>query len=191
MKFQDKSKIFSIFEKQRSSLWFYLAILSITITFTTWLIIGNKTKTCACASGLAAAKSYIGSMNRAQQVLYLEKKLFASSLDELNQLQGLSIPVETKSYQYAVKATDSAAFHYAIARKESDNKKIPRYKSLVGATFISGDNSKILGILCQSDNSGSLLLPEPTIKNNVPICATGTSALGYSNYELKKEDNYQ
>ncbi|MGB3758061.1 MAG: hypothetical protein WBA07_17050 [Rivularia sp. (in: cyanobacteria)] len=44
-------------------------------------------------------------------------------------------------------------------------------------TFISADNSKTLGIICKSDNLGSIVLPEPTFKNNVLTCAAGTSSL--------------
>ena len=48
------------------------------------------------------AKTYVGSVNRAQQAFYLEERDFAETLEELQ----IGIPEVTDNYEYAIGATD-------------------------------------------------------------------------------------
>lgn len=129
-------------------------------------------------------------MNRAQHAIYLEKKSFTSSLNEL----GLGISSEIPYHRYFVRATNTAAFNYAIPKKESSNQKSSEYKSFVGATFVLSDaknKSKTVTIICKSNVPGSIKLPEPTLQNNLPTCPVDSSSLGTYTRKVKREDNYQ
>ena len=71
---------------------------------------------------ISEAKQYVGSMNRAQQALFIEKSAFATSVNAL----GIGIKTETTNYKYSVRATKKAAFNYAVA-KEKKLKKLCRW----------------------------------------------------------------
>ncbi len=58
-------------------------------------------------------KTYVGSMNRAQQAYYLTEQSFSSNIDDL----GLGIKTETESYAYSTQITDNAAFNYGYFGK--------------------------------------------------------------------------
>ncbi|BAY82708.1 general secretion pathway protein H [Calothrix parasitica NIES-267] len=189
MESQNKLLSFSIFKKQIRSYLFY----SISALITGGLIIVGKLSepSCACVdSGDGIAKTYAGIMNRAQHARYIEKKSFANSFDKLE----TGISSETPHHRYSVRATPKAAFSYAVAKKESNNQKSSKYKSFVGATFVYNNaegESITVTIICKSDTSGSIQLPEPILQNNLPTCPVGTSSLGHYTFEVKREDNYQ
>jgi hypothetical protein len=61
------------------------------------------------------ARQYVGSMNRAQEALFIEKSAFATSVDAL----GLGIKTETTNFKYSIRATKKAAFNYAVAKEKT------------------------------------------------------------------------
>ena len=119
------------------------------------------------------AKQYMGSMNRAQQAYFWENKereekgKFANEIGKLE----LDIPTETENYKYLLRATDSASFHYAIAKERE-------LKGYVGAVFmVETASSGTLAILCQAIDPGIALPAEPQMENGVPTCGAGTEEL--------------
>jgi len=120
------------------------------------------------------ARQYVGSMNRAQEALFIEKSAFSSSVDAL----GLGIKTETTTFKYSIRATKKAAFNYAVA-KEND------LKSYVGGVFLlpaknfepNAAKEKITttSILCEADSPGTIKPAEPTYENGKIACAKGTT----------------
>ena len=117
------------------------------------------------------AKTYTGSMNRAQQAFYLEKSKFATNVDEL----GIGIKTETENYSYRTVASNRATIQIG-GSKRSD------LKSYVGAVYlakISGSNDiTSLAILCESDRPGTSGISIPVWVNEEKMeCASGTVAI--------------
>jgi type II secretory pathway pseudopilin PulG len=130
---------------------------------------------CAKSGKQAEAKQNVGAMNRAQQAYYLENKAFSNSLKSL----GIGIRTQTINYEYSTRATQTAAFTYAIARKETKN-----IKSYVGGVFVvaatnvdpKADKKEMttVGILCEALRRGSTKPSAPTLQNGVPTCGSDT-----------------
>ncbi|MBE9029795.1 type IV pilin-like G/H family protein [filamentous cyanobacterium LEGE 11480] len=79
------------------------------------------------------AKTYIGSLNRAQQVAYLENQVFAPSLQALK----MAVPPETTTYRYQVVAQADAVpgvINLATAKR-------PELPSFVGLVYVTDDQS--------------------------------------------------
>lgn len=122
------------------------------------------------------AKQYVGSMNRAQQAIFIEKSAFATSVNAL----GLGIKTETTNYKYSVRATKQTAFNYGVSKQKD-------LKSYVGGVFVIPANNfdsnpsknKITttSILCKADSAGTIKPPEPTNQDGKIACATGTIEL--------------
>jgi type IV pilus assembly protein PilA len=119
------------------------------------------------------AKLYVGSMNRAQQALFIEKSAVGTSVDAL----GIGIKTETTNYKYSVRATKKAAFNYAVAKEKS-------LKSYVGGVFMvpaknfepnaAKEEITTTSILCIADFPGTIKPAEPTYKNGKIACSQGT-----------------
>lgn len=134
---------------------------------------------CAKSGKQAEAKQNVGALNRAQQAYYLEEKAFSNSFESL----GIGIPPQTINYEYSIRATKTAAFNYAIARKETKN-----IKSYVGSVFVVPDTNvdpkadkkemTTVGILCEALRPGSTKPSDPTLQNGVPTCGSDTKELG-------------
>ena len=133
----------------------------------------------ACASGTiefeiqtpsnnSEAKTYVGSMNRAQQAFYLENSRFATRFRDL----GLGPRDTTTGFQYSIESSTEHSFQYAIARDNS-------LTSYVGAVIIgtaSNGEMTTLAILCENDRPGILRPPAPIITPRVGMtCAPGTT----------------
>ncbi len=117
------------------------------------------------------AKQYVGSMNRAQQAIFIEKSAFATSVNAL----GLGIKTETKNYKYSVRATKQIAFIYGFSKK-------PQLKSYVGGAFVIGaksnngeDEMNTESILCSTDTPGTIPPLPPRLQNGKLVCGTGTT----------------
>ena len=129
-----------------------------------------------CIPKTGEATQYVGSMNRAQEALFIEKSAFATSFDAL----GLGIKTETTNFKYSIRATKKAAFNYAVA-KEND------LKSYVGGVFLvpaknfepNAAKEKITttSILCEADFPGTIKPGEPTYENGKIACGKGTTQL--------------
>ena len=117
------------------------------------------------------AKYYVGSMNRAQQSIFIEKSAFATSVNAL----GIGIKTETKNYKYSVRATKQTAFNYGVSKK-------PELKSYVGGVFViraksnkGEDEMRTESILCSTDTPGTIPHLPPRLQNNKLVCPTGTT----------------
>jgi len=103
-------------------------------------------------------RTYIGSLNRAQQAYYLENKAFSTSLEPL----GLGISAETESYTYQVgvqQAQPPVAVNLATPAQEG-------LKGFIGLVFLTPDgNSDDLttsAILCETEAPVSVESPMPS-----------------------------
>lgn len=120
---------------------------------------------------ISEAKQYVGSMNRAQQAIVIEKSAFATSVNAL----GIGIKTETKNYKYSVRATKQTAFNYGISKK-------PQLKSYVGGVFViraksnnGEDEMRTESILCSTDTPGTIPDLPPKLQNSKLVCPTGTT----------------
>ena len=95
------------------------------------------------------AKLFVGSMNRAQQVYYLQNTTFTNAVDNL----GIGIKSQTDNYEYNISMSSSTiATNNGISKKGS-------LKSYVGVTFlktlISDTTDHVaISILCESPAIG-------------------------------------
>jgi len=112
------------------------------------------------------AKMYVGSMNRAQQALFIEKSAFATSVNAL----GIGIKTETTNYKYSVRATKQTAFNYGVSKK-------PELKSYVGGAFVirvksnnGEDEMRTESILCSTDTPGTIPHLPPKLQNGKLVC---------------------
>jgi type IV pilus assembly protein PilA len=126
------------------------------------------------------AKQYVSSMNRGHQAYYAENSKFSTSIPAL----GLGIKTETNNYQYSTRATQTAAFSYAVAKK-------PELKNYIGGVFLvpaypnaAKDEMMTTAILCQTNEKRPLFRfkpadepAEPIYQNGKVICGKGTTAL--------------
>lgn len=119
------------------------------------------------------AKTYVGSINRAQQANFEEKKAFANSFKALE----IGIASQTVNYNYSIQATKTASFQYGIPRQKS-------LKSYVGGVFVIPANttkkseSTTVSILCEVIKSGSTTPIAPKLVKDVPTCGAGTKEVG-------------
>jgi hypothetical protein len=117
------------------------------------------------------AKYYVGSMNRAQQSIFIDKSAFATSINAL----GIGIKTETKNYKYSVRTTKQTAFNYGVSKK-------PELKSYVGGVFViraksnnGEDEMRTESILCSTDTPGTIPHLPPRLQNSKLVCPTGTA----------------
>ncbi|MEG4394395.1 type IV pilin-like G/H family protein [Microcoleus sp. BROC3] len=122
------------------------------------------------------AVPYVGSMNRAQEVLFIEKSAFATSVDAL----GLGMKTETRNFKYSIRATKKAAFNYAVTKGNN-------FQSYVGGVFVvpaknfqpnaAKEERTTTSILCEADFPGTSKPAEPTYENGKIACGKGTTQL--------------
>ncbi len=123
---------------------------------------------------ISEAKQYVGSMNRAQQALFIEKSAFATSVNAL----GIGIKTETTNFKYSIRATKKAAFNYGLSKKKD-------LKSYVGGVFLvpaknfepnaAKEQRTTTSIFCQADSPGTIKPAEPTYENGKIACGKGTT----------------
>jgi prepilin-type N-terminal cleavage/methylation domain-containing protein len=99
------------------------------------------------------AKTYVGSMNRAQQAFYLERNGFTSTIGSL----GLGIPTQTENYLYGISASAAAITETTGVTNFAE----PQSAALlpyVGAVNLGEDaqtsEATTLAILCESTTAG-------------------------------------
>ena len=113
---------------------------------------------------------FIGAMNRAQQVYYMENGVFTNELPKL----GLGIRSETENYSYAIEVTEEIVFNYAIPKKVA-------LRAYVGGVFLEVDpeteEKTTFSILFKATTPGKTALVEPKLENGVPICLTGSEQI--------------
>jgi type IV pilus assembly protein PilA len=119
------------------------------------------------------ARTYIGSMTRAQQAFYLEKQQFAPDILTL----AVGIPSETENYIYSVNPID---------RIRTQNTAIPTredyLRTYIGGVFVTKPQGSIeattLAVLCGSNKPTRNLPPQiVTIDGQAPQCPSGYTAI--------------
>ncbi|MEQ9550101.1 MAG: type IV pilin-like G/H family protein [Coleofasciculus sp. G3-WIS-01] len=114
-------------------------------------------------AGELEAKSFINSVNKSQQIFYLQHEQFASSLEEL------AIPLQSQpeSYEYQiVSANQQQALVTAQAKK-------PDLKSYTGAVFVIGESA--IDQICQTNQPSQTPPPQPEVVENTIQCPAGSS----------------
>ncbi len=123
-------------------------------------------------------KTYVGSMNRAQQAFWLEKSAFAKSIPALD----IGISEETSNFKYEIQRLPLVSYQYAIPKND-------KVKSFVGAVFVvvpentpetNPEKKEIttVTILCESQGTGlQEKLSKPSFQNGKPTCPEGTLSL--------------
>jgi type IV pilus assembly protein PilA len=163
-------------------LWRIIIILGVLGTILSSLYLSQKSG-CANQVRTAEARSSIGAINRAQQAHFLDNNNFSNSIEKLD----LGIKNQTQNYTYSTKATPKAVFNYAVPRRKDVSQgwfglgKRPFY-GFVGGVFVQpkkvGDKEiTTVAILCQATNSSTLPPAEPTYKNGVLNCGSGTKSI--------------
>jgi serine/threonine protein kinase len=161
-----------------------IAFLQYVVLFLAAIAIAGDSLSAMVRKGKQAeGKQTVGAMNRAQEAYFLDNNQFADSIQEL----GIGIRTQTQNYQYSIRATPLAVFHYATPRE----KKIKGY---VWAVFLtSADKSKgeilTVQLVCET-NSPSLLQnwfniqrpAEPIVRGNVVECPPNTKSLSGTPY---------
>jgi hypothetical protein len=71
------------------------------------------------------AKGYLSSLNKGQQAYFAETSAFSNSIPAL----GLGYKTETNHYKYSTRATQTAAFNYAVSKNKTS-------KNYVGGVFL-------------------------------------------------------
>ena len=130
------------------------------------------------------AKQYLSSMNKRQQAYFAATSAFSNYIPAL----GLGI-TETNNYKYSTRATQTAAFNYAVAKKKT-------LKNYVGGVFLvpakkldpnaRRDEMTTLTILCETEKRPFFRVKrtdepdepaEPIYQNGEIICGKGTTEL--------------
>lgn len=136
-------------------------------------------------------RTYVGSMNKMQQMLWLEKQAFGRSIPALE----IGIKEETDNFKFQVQSFDLVSYQYGVPKNDN-------VKSFVGAVFVVPEKFQIdqglnqkekstsdikpsakkelttVSILCESPKTGvKQKLPNPFLQNGTPTCAEGTVAL--------------
>lgn len=149
-----------------------IGILS-AIALPSFLNQGNKARQ-------SEAQTYVGSMNRAQQVNFLEEGNFAADLAGLN----LGIPAETESYDYDVQngvTMTGATGDGVINRAISDQAALRDYAGPVALSG-GGNGQEVTStaVLCEADTIDlDLAAAEvPTVANGSVGCPGGMIPLG-------------
>jgi type IV pilus assembly protein PilA len=121
------------------------------------------------------AKTYLGSVNRAQQAYYLENGDFAT-FSNFTQL-GLGIDTATTNYKYSV-ATDAAELSYGVGIAEPLSSSLKSYLGVYKIGTVAGTGeATTLAALCEAlkapVESGSKVKAQDTLDTT----ATGGAAL--------------
>lgn len=150
---------------------FALIFLALILGLTSAIALPSLTNQASKAKQ-SEARTYVGSMNRAQQAYILEYGNFTDSLDKL----GVGIKSETDNYNYSIRLGTKAVFNYGTSKTEN-------LKSYVGGVFVvpdpssSGSNSTTQTIICGTDISTSTQPSPPTNENGVLTCGVGTKQI--------------
>lgn len=128
----------------------------------------------------AEARNNLSAINRSQQSYYSEFKTFTNSLTDL----GVGIKPESTNYNYSIRTTKTAAFHYAIARQGQSERPL---KSYVGGVFwvpatnlnpkAEKDELLTVAIACETMHPDNTTPNAPTLVKGIPTCSAGTQNL--------------
>ena len=121
------------------------------------------------------AKTYVGSMNRAQQAFYLEKGRFTDSTSDL----GLGITTETANYSYSIDLsanTVSSNGSVATNKAQAKGEALKGYAGGVALADVSGTTDKTtIGVLCEADAAGTGAPADASGTASAVTCGSGYS----------------
>ncbi|MGH8001410.1 MAG: type IV pilin-like G/H family protein [Brasilonema sp.] len=170
MKHEIKTKLLQyLFKKQKDNAGFTLIELLVVIiiigilsaiALPSFLSQANKAKQ-------SEAKTYVASMNRAQQVYYLENGEFTDEIDKL----GIGIKTNTENYEYKIEKKSDINF-VNHARPQTATGTLKSYAGVVMILKQEGSEATTQAILCESQNSDT--------KDMQSECPNGFSKLNQS-----------
>lgn len=118
-------------------------------------------------AGQSEGRTYVGSMNRAQQAFYLENNKFATSIDQL----GLGIKPESDSYSLKI---ENSAADQVVMTATAKKPELKSYTGVVAVDTVNGQATTI-SYLCESEQGSA---PPPSISGKVKStgfqCPTGS-----------------
>lgn len=129
------------------------------------------------------AKTYIGSMNRAQQAYYLESGVFAGSTN-FGQL-GLGISPGTTNYDYVI-TTPTTTGTIGVtnqARTKNTSSSVKAYVGGVEVGTVNGSEATTLAVLCEAKAS------QATAPNVTPTALTAANVNGQQTVAYGTADN--
>jgi type IV pilus assembly protein PilA len=103
------------------------------------------------------AKTYVGSMNRAQQAYYLEQNKFATDASDFGKL-GLGVATQTGNYKYSVaeKSKEKPTAVVNLANSVVATAPLKAYAGAVSVgTLTTTSEATTLASLCESDKAMS------------------------------------
>ena len=124
------------------------------------------------------AKTYVGSMNRAQQAYYMENGAFTATISEL----GLGIQPKTENYSYTITlgtasapGTGSVATNKGAALQDA----LKGYAGGVALASVGGNANDVTtsALLCEANNIGKAVPNEAAANGTVIFCPSGTEAI--------------
>ncbi|NJL00936.1 MAG: hypothetical protein HC838_11735 [Spirulinaceae cyanobacterium RM2_2_10] len=129
------------------------------------------TFTCGKLPRLLEGKTYLDSLNRAQQAYLEESGQFAASLTALNGAWEGNLPVATENYTFLVSEHGDRVVHYAIAKDDD-------LRQFIGAVFKqpkadAADAATAVAILCEAELGEVVELTPPTLQAGTPVCPPG------------------
>ncbi|HBE16064.1 MAG TPA: hypothetical protein DEG17_04005 [Cyanobacteria bacterium UBA11149] len=176
---------------------FLLVSLGVLATLAAITLPFDSSKKAKESKAESKAKTYVGTMIRAQYNYLLERGTFLNDLEEMNLIVKYSdtsdIEGAIKTHSYSISATKNAVFHYGIARSDVYQTKyilfIPwrvklKLKSYVSGVFIvpatqfdanaSEYEMTTSGILCETNSPSTNKPAEPTYKDGILAYGEGT-----------------
>lgn len=130
------------------------------------------------------AKTYVGSMNRAQQAYYLEKDSFVTAKANLGQL-GLGVALETTNYKYDVEGEGNTGAEAFTVTAKADA-PLKNYAGGVSVgTVTTTSEATTLAVLCEAKLPAAVTGGADTGKDGVtfgtgvaPTCAGTFEPIG-------------
>ncbi|WP_121970942.1 type IV pilin-like G/H family protein [Leptolyngbya sp. BC1307] len=119
------------------------------------------------------AKTYVGSMNRAQQAYYLENDEFAGA-DNFGEL-GLGIASETSNYEYEITAPTTVA-PVGVTNRAKPRVEAASIKAYIGGVelaTVNDNEATTLAILCEANESKAVA--------GTPADVDGNQTVAYGN----------
>ena len=147
-------------------IWLFLLSLAIAVAMTARLVTDDP-----CRHLKSSPQNQVISMNRAQQVYFLETQTFTEALTELD----IGIKPLQDDYRYALRPIEGAIFHYGIAL----NINQPSYLGIVWtvphATPGEGDALPLTrSIVCQAKETNIMAVLPQKHEGNFQ-CPPGTT----------------
>ena len=117
------------------------------------------------------AKTYVGTMNRAQQAYYLEKNTFTDQFGFL----GLGVATETANYEYAISAGGGGLLDEVANSGYASGPALKSYMGAVNtATIAATSEATTLAVLCEETNASATApaLANVNFASTGPTCVT-------------------